>query len=458
MSPLILILTIGSLVGVAAAVLGWRGRRIDDHPWCRRCRFDLFGLDQPEICPECGADLHARRAVRFGQRRKRPIVLTAGLLMLILSLTGLGVLGYGRLNGFNWNTIKPTAFLMWQSGSDDPALVDGVVTELFKRAQAGELSVSQIDALAARGLDWQGDRNRPWIEAWGDVIELAAQRDLLTDEEGDRYVRQAVVLDVSAPERVPEASRWRIHVAVTQARVGSSSNAFLSAEPTHWTVGDETLLTSVGRRVGGIGLRGSSSGSFGFGQDISLPPGEYESQVRLLLDLHFGISGASVGSFAHEAPLPLKVVAPGTPMTEMVADPRRRADVHDAIEVRRLEGGPLSDGRAMAKIRIDFGPAPVDLAFTIHLRTNAGREWRFGTLAHAKHTAATRIQSSQLEAFSAEAVDVILRPSPDAAAALPPDHGPIWGEEIVVEDVRVQWTEEAIAPSAGNDESANEDG
>ncbi|HYO10382.1 MAG TPA: hypothetical protein VER17_15540 [Tepidisphaeraceae bacterium] len=47
-------------------VLGMRGRRVDDHPVCRRCGFDLVGPPGgTATCSECGADLvDRRRAVR----------------------------------------------------------------------------------------------------------------------------------------------------------------------------------------------------------------------------------------------------------------------------------------------------------------------------------------------------------------------------------------------------------
>jgi len=53
-----------TLIGVSVFWRGWRGRRIDNHPWCRKCRFDLHGLwPGAARCPECGIDLdHSIRA------------------------------------------------------------------------------------------------------------------------------------------------------------------------------------------------------------------------------------------------------------------------------------------------------------------------------------------------------------------------------------------------------------
>jgi hypothetical protein len=46
------------IAGAALLFVGLRGRRLDDHPLCRRCGFDVFGTPEPQTaCPECGADL-----------------------------------------------------------------------------------------------------------------------------------------------------------------------------------------------------------------------------------------------------------------------------------------------------------------------------------------------------------------------------------------------------------------
>jgi hypothetical protein len=65
------------LVGLILLILGLRGRRVDDHPICRKCGFDLFGKPEGStICSECSADLtypHAipRPAVRRGDALRR---------------------------------------------------------------------------------------------------------------------------------------------------------------------------------------------------------------------------------------------------------------------------------------------------------------------------------------------------------------------------------------------------
>ena len=63
-------------IGVTLIGIGWHGRRINRHPMCARCGFDLFGGRRWETreCPECGADVSGL-AVRVGHRvcRLRPL-------------------------------------------------------------------------------------------------------------------------------------------------------------------------------------------------------------------------------------------------------------------------------------------------------------------------------------------------------------------------------------------------
>ncbi|NJL31404.1 MAG: hypothetical protein HC898_07100 [Phycisphaerales bacterium] len=61
MSLLYLLFLIAVPLLLAGLVLLWRGirgRLVDDHPYCRGCKFDLTGLPaERTACPECGHDL-----------------------------------------------------------------------------------------------------------------------------------------------------------------------------------------------------------------------------------------------------------------------------------------------------------------------------------------------------------------------------------------------------------------
>ena len=83
-----------AVVAVAAAallVIGRRGRRVNDHPICRRCGFDLVGRPaDSSACAECGADLRRRRAVRRGARQPIRGMVTSAAILLVPSVVLLG--------------------------------------------------------------------------------------------------------------------------------------------------------------------------------------------------------------------------------------------------------------------------------------------------------------------------------------------------------------------------------
>jgi len=73
-----------ALLSVVLLRLGLRGRLVTSNPVCRRCHFDLIGSVAAR-CPECGAQLSLRQAVREGGLRKRRWwVLLVALLCFVL--------------------------------------------------------------------------------------------------------------------------------------------------------------------------------------------------------------------------------------------------------------------------------------------------------------------------------------------------------------------------------------
>ncbi len=68
---------VGLIAGGALVAVGLRGRRVGDHPHCRRCGFDLHGLPVGfGRCPECGATVETAggligSATQIGRRERR---------------------------------------------------------------------------------------------------------------------------------------------------------------------------------------------------------------------------------------------------------------------------------------------------------------------------------------------------------------------------------------------------
>src|SRR5437870_3922810 len=104
------------LAGAAVLVIALRGRRIDDHPICRRCGFDLIGLPETSVvCSECGADLKSRRAIAHGHRQRRPILAMLGAAPLVLGLLMLGGTAWMRAKNYDFYRITPTWLLVHEA-------------------------------------------------------------------------------------------------------------------------------------------------------------------------------------------------------------------------------------------------------------------------------------------------------------------------------------------------------
>src|SRR5262245_36870884 len=76
------------VVAVALSVRGLVGRRVGDELRCKRCEYNLTGIESVH-CPECGLSLIAGM-VRKGVRKRRRGSLAAGAVVLVAAgvLTG----------------------------------------------------------------------------------------------------------------------------------------------------------------------------------------------------------------------------------------------------------------------------------------------------------------------------------------------------------------------------------
>src|SRR5690349_3923778 len=116
LAPVLLSLLGAMLLGVLLLILGLRGKRLNDHPTCRDCGFDLENVYPASItCPECGSGLRRPKAVRTGQRRRRPILIAAGLLLLLTPGFPIALAVFAAITGADVNQYKPLGLLLWEA-------------------------------------------------------------------------------------------------------------------------------------------------------------------------------------------------------------------------------------------------------------------------------------------------------------------------------------------------------
>jgi hypothetical protein len=220
------------MVGVAGftlLIVGLRGRLASTHPHCRRCRFDLVGQQSPEgtwsgrVCPECGSDLGAPRAIRRGIRAVRRPALLAGItLLLLVGFIGGGTV-WAAMQGSPVYAKLPTWVLVGGLGWLEVPQVDAIAAELRARALAGQLSDDQWKSIVRSCLGIQADARIAWTSQLGKLIEEAHNAGKTTPEMWEEYLDNAAALSAVVRPRIargdPLPIELRIHDRI--GRTGS---------------------------------------------------------------------------------------------------------------------------------------------------------------------------------------------------------------------------------------------
>ncbi len=216
-APIILLSVL--VAGAVLVWLGWRGRRVNDHPVCRRCRFDLYGVyPGGATCPECGADLKAGRAVRDGVRVRRRLPFALGIVVLVFCGAIMGAVVWLMAAGPSMNKHKPALVLALEGRYAGTKASRAAAVELIERMRRDELSEGDINWSVKAALAIQGELDRKWVKEWGDVIEEAQALQKVSDNDYTRYLRQSVVLECVVRPEVIAGERLPLVVGVAEWR------------------------------------------------------------------------------------------------------------------------------------------------------------------------------------------------------------------------------------------------
>jgi hypothetical protein len=267
------------LLGLASTAAGVRGRRTDDHPLCRRCRFDLTGKPADSVrCPECGADLGRPRATVVGHRRWRRGPLSAGVATLAFSAAVLGTVEWGRIRHVNWLRYAPVFYLVREASSADPAHRSPALAELSARLLGNPRASNDAwSRVAAAGLNYQGDPTLPWDWAWGTLLEQARTTGHLTDAQWRRYASQVVtpaIWQLRMDDPLVAGGTVTVLVERVDARTARDGTP-LFLEHRHWraTADDGSTLGQLEPTGGNVAFLGAGTTQYFLAlSQVRLPP------------------------------------------------------------------------------------------------------------------------------------------------------------------------------------------
>jgi ribosomal protein L37E len=450
MSGLAWAAVIGLIAGAVLWIAGWHGRRLDDHPICRWCGRDLYGVTLP-VCPECG---RSKRRTLPGNRKPDRWLTTLGVLVAVACSVPLGVRTGLQVSQFDANRIRPTQNLvsLAQQGSA-PAF-----NELERRLLALPVDDEQVQAV---------------FDRWTD---LAADPD-------DFEVRRRVRLLRESPlfGRLDVEQRRRLFVLNSRSRVtgrlrlthGTTSRIYVSTAVPSDGDPSRTPVYFVGTSTGPLRLERDpeQAGMIRVPTD-QLGPGRFDLFVLPADDpatgndtLPDGLS--SIATF--------EILPPGEFAVEVVVDPEALAERATWLTVgtgRRVDRPQMDlgifNGHWQATIHLGYGdqapesrdrrpgqtrlgssstPPPtqshrnIGSAYAVLVRDPAGTEHHIGytTRLNDRSTVgwvASLVRGPLWLPPDVERVDVILRPDHDFAESSP------WVErylagEVVIEDVEV---------------------
>ena len=190
------------LVAIFLLKRGLWPRRQGDAPHCRKCGYNLTGLESGR-CPECGVAAGPKTIVR-GRRCRRPLEIVVGMMYAGLASAPL----YMAARQVDWYPYYPTAWVVNDLRSPDGKTANKASGELNRRVRAGRTSA------VVRGLTDVLDRNPRWTQGYSLLGEFG------TPEAQAYYARAVRAPDVQdrtvAVKALSEAGgRWAVPLLIS---------------------------------------------------------------------------------------------------------------------------------------------------------------------------------------------------------------------------------------------------
>ena len=447
---LLVMLGLTAAIGLLLCIWCLRGKRIDDHPVCRKCGYDLSGATEPyDKCSECGADLTANRAIRIGNRKKRigsavvtgAVVLIAAVLFVMTMINAFG--------NSNLNAYKPFWLLKLEATSTVFGPNDQALDELLLRTQTGSLSAGRLDDLLGTVLKVQADTSIPWDETWGDVFGELFTQGVGTQAQYDQYAQRIYDYSVIVRPRVVLGKRVAVATSRSADRGQGDSAHYYFVEHGDIIEIDGLVLDRTqqgGSGSGFVSSAGHSGGGTSFGTDSEpfdqLQPGQYDVTYTEPTEIRLGSSsGPMIAEFDRMRRCPLELLPVDAEEVALFTDPQAAAAMEAGISIKdnRIMIRPQKNRpqyiNARFKVELDGTTVPFGYQMLVEYE---GKEYRLAEVARSgpttntSHGFATRWPSE----VDADRVDVIFRPHPDAARGTV-DVYRILDHEFVIRDVEV---------------------
>lgn len=454
------------LAGVWLVALGWRGRLLDNHPWCRKCRFDLFGLTQGvERCPECGAKLGRPRAVVLGRRRRKWVTLAAGAL-IFAAAASIGVAKWwDQITSieWDWNAYKPDWWLVRNLKSVDADLAGQALRELVERDWSERLSAVHRASLIDHLFEQYVSELRSSRAPWGLSVAAAWRDGSLTRERQVAYARLVAQFSLDVPGRpVAQNAYLPVDLACDPGRGGQRPELMrLVARLVSIRLAGTTYdVPSFVRhhRIRQDGHGGGGSGSLEV--PVLCPPGEYtlETVWRIECGLEEGVSPPVL---VWEEPLSasITVTQPGPLSAAILTDSDTAERIRRAVKITAIGLRQAQPGSDEIDVIGLFDCAVPDILLALSAQIQSGGENLGGTGIRDGWAGPMLFHFRLPRGREIETLDFVLTPYKDSnwpvresqlvldESEEPLDPRPHWfGPAIHIRNVPLVWFDDFNAP------------
>lgn len=419
------------------------GRIVPGTSRCRACRFDLKGLSAAPACPECGKSLATPGAIIPLRIRSRGR-LWLGILLLIISFGAAATFGGLALSKANIATIKPAWLLKVEALHGTPSQSAEALTEITRRIRADTTFADTWTRLVGDAMARRRNLAKPWNRGWSDFLELARAHGKVPDADWIDYVRYSTVALSQSRKVIRQGSKAPFGATLSGTQLGTApaslARAVVGYSLERIVVGDVVVYQKHGS--GHTTATISSSGMSGTTTypTIDAPIGKHSFVITWRFEVMDPASeSVALGNYQIDFTQDIEVVSSDTPTIES----RPTSAPRDAV-TRSLVWRPIQKpATGYVDLMIDARGVPANLAFEVFARLrngkDAGKLVRMGQASFSQGSQGgygLGVENSELS--DATAVDLVLRPSIEAAE-MNPSLDWIWtGDEIIYENVAIE--------------------
>jgi|GEM_PF-6677394 len=437
-----------SISAICMFIKSKKGKRLDKHPVCRKCRFDLFGIvsngnPMPQ-CPECGT----QRPPLIGNRQPYPMGMWISAMLFLLQLSGFAIIGYNAFNTAQLAPHKPLWLLRWETrtlGNDTASIALDEILDRIKNKSLASASLDELiaDAVAHGPAGNTNLVNAPIGSKWD---ALAAELMLAghgTDTQRIAIAKSWMVLSIETRSHILHENAVPLRIRRKILGPPSPYSAIVKYNDPKIVIDGQTFRLGMSGNGGGSSLRGSGSNGGWSGTSLRpgielpkhLPSGKHDFQIVLPMSVTNGSSGPAWAQWTETKQASFEYVdSPSNDPIQLIEDPVSATAIEQGTTI---ENNTIKARHRRSNLTIKFTSVKAPIAYRLFLQRGDQR-WEYGSISTRisnNHSFATGGNlPNELE--DGAMVDVVFEPAEDIARQTV-DLTEILNHRFVIQDVKI---------------------